>query len=45
MMDLTKDFTFKDIMQFAHDVEEFQEDIEMLKWILGDDEFLTTKKE
>ena len=44
MMDLTKDFTLKEMMQFAHDVEDFQEDLEMIKWLLGDEEIFTTKK-
>lgn len=45
MMDFSKDFTLKDMMQFAHDLEEMNEDLEMIKWLLGDKEIITAKKE
>ncbi len=44
-MEFTKELTLKDMMQFAHDFGEMQEGLDMIKWLLGDSEIRTIKKE
>jgi len=44
-MKFTKELTLKDMMQFAHDLEEMQEGLDMIKGLLGDGEIRTIKKE
>ena len=44
-MEFTKDFTMKDMMQLAHDLEEMRKTLDMVKWVLGESEFRTIKKE
>jgi hypothetical protein len=44
-MEFTKEFTLKDIMQFAHDLEEMRKGLDMVKELLGDSEIRTIKKE
>ena len=45
MMEFTKELTLKDMMQFAHDIEEMQEGLDMFNGLLGDSEIRTIKKE
>ena len=45
MKELTKESTLKDIMQFAHDLNGIKEDLDMIKWLLGDSKIQTIKKE
>jgi len=44
-MEFTKEFTLKDMMQFAHDLEEMRKGLDMVKGLLGDSEIRTIKKE
>jgi hypothetical protein len=44
-MKSTKELTLKDMMQFAHNLEEMQIGLNMIKGFLGDSEIRTIKKE
>ena len=44
-MEFTKEFTLKDMMQFAHDLEEMRKGLDMAKGLLGESEVRTIKKE
>ena len=44
-MESTKELTLKDMMQFAHDLEEMQESLDMINGFLGDSKIRTIKKE
>ena len=44
-MEITKELTLKDMMQFAHDLEEIREGLNMFNGLLGDSEIRTIKKE
>jgi hypothetical protein len=44
-MKFTKELTLKDMMQFAHDIEEMRESLDMVRGLLGDSEIKTIKKE
>ena len=39
-----KNFTFKEMMQFAHDLEKFQENLDMAIELIGDSELKTMIK-
>ena len=44
-MEFTKGFTLEDMMQFAHDLEEMRKNLDMVKGLIRDGEFITIKKE
>jgi hypothetical protein len=44
-MEITKDLTLKDMMRFAHDLEEIRKGLNMFNGLLGDSEIRTIKKE
>ena len=44
-MEFTRELTLKDMMQFAHDLREMQERLDMVKGLLGDSGIRTIKKE
>ena len=44
-MDFTKEYTLKDMMQFAQDLKELQKNLDMVKEFMGDIEFKTIKKQ
>jgi len=45
MMEYAKELSLKDMMQFAHDLEEMLEGLKMVNGLLGDSEIRTIKKE
>ena len=44
-MEYAKELSMKDMMQFAHDLEEMRVGLDMIKGLLGDSEIRTIKKE
>lgn len=44
-MEYAKELSMKDMMQFAHDLEEMLEGLNMFNGFLGDSEIRTIKKE
>lgn len=44
-MEITKELTLKDMMQFAHDLEELREGLNMFNGLSVDSEIRTIKKE
>jgi len=44
-MDFTKEFTLRDMMQFAHDLEKMRQNFNMVKELIGNGELKTIKKE
>ncbi len=44
-MEYAKELSMKDMMQFAHDLEEMWEGLNMFNGLLGDSEIRTIKKE
>jgi len=44
-MEYAKELSMKDMMQFAHDLEEMLEGLNMVNGLLGDSEIRTIKKE
>ena len=45
VMEFTKELTLEDMMQFAHDLEEMLEGINMVNGFLGDSKIRIIKKE
>jgi len=44
-MEYAKELSMKDMMQFAHDLEEMLEGLNMVNGLLGDSKIRTIKKE